>query len=73
MNINDDYILKALENIDSEEYLHMIKSELTRKFKKDKSSGTYVLKSKLMRYGQSKGFETEFIFKIIDEILDSGR
>ena len=71
--INDGYILKALESIDIKEYLHMIKSELTKKFKKDKSSNVYVLKSKLMRFGQSKGFETEHVFNIINEILNSGR
>jgi len=71
--INDGYILKALESIDSEEYLHMIKSELTKKFIKDKSANEYVLKSKLIRFGQSKGFETEHVFNIINEILNSGR
>jgi regulatory protein len=71
--INDGYILKALENIDSEEYLQMIKSELIKRSKKDKSPNAFVLKSKLMRFGQSKGFETEFVFKIINEILNSGR
>jgi SOS response regulatory protein OraA/RecX len=51
----------------------MIKSELIKKFQKDKSSNTFVLKSKLIRFGQSKGFETELIFKNIDEILNSDR
>lgn len=71
--ISDGYILKALESIDSMEYANMIKSELTKKFKKDKSSDEYLLKSKLMRFGQSKGFETELVFNIINEILNSGR
>jgi regulatory protein len=69
--IGDRHILKALESIDKSEYLHMIKSELIKKFKKDKSSDRYVMKSKLMRFGQSKGFETELVFNIIDEILNS--
>ncbi len=71
--IDNNIILKALESIDSEEYLKMIKSELTKKFKKDKSSNAYVLKSKLLRFGQSKGFETEHVFNIINEILNSNR
>ena len=62
-----------MESIDSKEYIDMIKSELTKKFKKDKSSSTYVLKSKLLRFGQSKGFETELVFKIINEILNPDR
>ncbi len=72
-SINDGYILKALESIDIEKYLHMIKSELIKKLKKEKSANAYVLKSKLMRFGQSKGFETDHIFNIINEILNSGR
>ena len=71
--IDNNIILKALGSIDSEEYLKMIKSELTKKFKKDKSSNAYVLKSKLLRFGQSKGFETEHVFNIINEILNSDR
>ncbi|UCH14287.1 MAG: RecX family transcriptional regulator [Bacteroidales bacterium] len=71
--LGDNYILKALGSIDSNEYLNMIKSELSKKLKKEKSSDTYMLKSKLMRFGQSKGFETELVFNILDEILSTKR
>lgn len=71
--LSDVYILKALESIDSNEYLNMIKSELSKKLKKEKSSDTYILKSKLMRFGQSKGFETELVFSIMNEILNTNK
>ena len=73
VGICDGYILKALESIDSKEYLHMIKTELIKKYKRDKSSSAYLMKSKLMRFGQSKGFETELIFNIINEILNTNK
>ena len=71
--INDDYILKALESIDNKEYLYMIKTELMKKYKRDKSSNVYLTKSKLMRFGQSKGFETELVFSIMNEILNKNK
>ena len=72
-DINDDYILKALESIDNKEYLYMIKTELIKKYKRDKSSNVYLMKSKLMRFGQSKGFETELVFSIMNEILNTNK
>ncbi len=69
--ISNSHVLKALESIDRSEYLNMIKSELNKKFKKAKTADKYIMKSKLVRFGQSKGFETELVFKIIDEILNS--
>ncbi len=69
--ISNRHILKAMESIDRSEYLNMIKSELNKKFKKAKTADKYIMKSKLVRFGQSKGFETELVFKIIDEILNS--
>jgi regulatory protein len=71
--ISDIHIMKAMDGIDSKEYKDMIKSELIKKLRKDKSSRAYVLKSKLLRFGQSKGFETDLVFNIINEILNSYR
>lgn len=71
--INDGYILNALESIDNKEYLYMIKTELIKKYKRDKSSNVYLIKSKLMRFGQSKGFETELVFSIMNEILNTNK
>ncbi len=71
IGLNEAHIMKALQSIDNKEYLNMIKSELSKKLKKEKITDTYILKSKLMRFGKSKGFETEFVFSVADEILSS--
>ncbi len=67
--IKDIHILKALGSIDSSEYAQIIKSELLKKSKRIRTSNAFEIKSKLMRFGQSKGFETELLFNVIDELL----
>jgi len=69
--ISKAYISKALDSIDSSDYRLMLKSELMKKFKKSGSSDKLALKSKLLRFGQYRGFETELIFDIINEILSA--
>ena len=67
--IKDIHILKALGSIDSSEYAQIIKSELLKKSIRIRTSNAFEIKSKLMRFGQSKGFETELLFNVIDELL----
>ncbi len=67
--IPDTYISNALEKIDSTEYRQILMAEMAKKYKLLRSSDKYESKSRLMRFGQSRGFETELIFKIIDELL----
>ncbi len=68
--ISNEHISKALESIDSSDYRRILETELMKKLRKPGSPGKLALKSKLLRFGQSKGFETELIFSIIDEILN---
>jgi len=67
--INNEHISKALESIDSSDYRLILKSELMKKFRKPGSSGTLAFKRKLMRFGQGRGFETDLVFNVINEIL----
>jgi regulatory protein len=67
--VSNEYISKALDSIDSSEYRSILKSELLKKLKKSHSSGKTEMKSKLVRFAQSKGFENELIFNVINEIL----
>ncbi len=67
--INSEQITKALDSIDNSGYRSILKSELMKKLKKSRSSGRIELKSKLVRFAQSKGFENELIFNVINEIL----
>ena len=67
--IFDNYISNALEKIDNSEYKQILKAEITKKYKGIHTSNKYELKSKLMRFGQSRGFETDLVFQVIDELL----
>ena len=67
--ISSENISKALESIDNSDYRSILKSELMKKLKKSRSSGRTELKRKLVRFAQSKGFENELIFNVINEIL----
>jgi regulatory protein len=67
--ISSEHISKALDSIDYSDYRGKLKSELMKKFKKSRSSGRTELKSKLVRFAQSKGFENDLIFNVINEIL----
>jgi len=58
----------ALEEIEEEEYLHVLETELIKKKKSIKAKNQFDLKGKLLRFGQSKGFETENIIRIIQNL-----
>jgi len=58
----------ALEEIEEEEYLHILETELIKKKKSIKAKNQFDLKGKLLRFGQSKGFEIENIIRIIQNL-----
>jgi len=58
----------ALEEIEEEEYLHVLETELIKKKKSIKAKNQFDLKGKLLRFGQSKGFEIENIIRIIQNL-----
>lgn len=68
-NISPDQIESALEKIDPEEYVDILRRELQKKSKGLKAKNQYDLKGKLFRFAQSKGFENELIYKIINECI----
>lgn len=63
--IPESTISLALEEIEEGEYLHVLETELIKKKKTIKAKNQFDLKGKLLRFGQSKGFETENIIRII--------
>lgn len=67
--INDEYISFALGEIDRSEYRQILRDELVKKYKLVHTSDTYEMKGRLMRFGQSRGFETDLVFQIIDELI----
>lgn len=65
--IPEDLIIKALHSIDNEEYTNLIKNLIEAQRKKVKSKNPYEMKAKLMRFGLSKGFESNLIYEIIGD------
>jgi regulatory protein len=68
--ISNYSIDKGLKEIDSDDYLKTIQALLIKKKKelKGKSFTEWQLKSKLLNYVSSKGFESDIIYSALDEL-----
>lgn len=69
--IPESTIILALEEIEEEEYLHVLETELIKKKKSIKVKNQFDLKGKLLRFGQSKGFEIEYILRVIKSLTQN--
>lgn len=67
-NIPGDIIDSALQSIDEEEYRQTVREIVMSHRKSVKAKNNYDLKGKLMRFGQSKGFESNLLYDIMNEI-----
>ena len=65
-NISGKIINMALEQIDETEYLETLEKLLQEKIRKIKFKNQFDRKAKLMRFAQSRGFESELVFKLIE-------
>lgn len=63
-------IQDALDEIDEETYISVLRELLAEKNKSIKDKNPYHRKAKLMRYAMSRGFEQELVFDEIDRLLD---
>jgi regulatory protein len=69
-NIQGVIIRTALDSIDSESYMKVLKELITRHKRSVKAKNQYDLKAKLLRYGLSKGFESSLLYELLKEIAD---
>jgi regulatory protein len=65
--ISGDILIKALNSIDNEVYIKFINELISIRRKSVKSKNKYDLKAKLLRYGLSKGFESQLLYDILNE------
>ena len=63
-------IKTALKEIDEKDYLQNLYSLVDKKNALIKETNVYKRKQKLLGYLQYRGYETELIFKVINETLD---
>lgn len=68
--IKSDTIGIALGEIDSEEYIDLIKNLITSRRKTLSARNQYELKGKLLKYGLSKGFESNLLYDLLNDIED---
>lgn len=66
--IPGDMISSALESIDDEQYRKIIEELLRSHRRSVKAKNQYDLKGKLLRYGLSKGFESDLLYEILSVI-----
>ncbi len=66
--IPENIITEALSGISNDEYREMLKEILSSHHRKVKAKNRFEMKGKLMRYGLSKGFESQLIYDLLNEI-----
>lgn len=67
--INEKHICEAMDEINETEYHEILESILSQKLRSVKDDDKIQLKAKLYRYAQGRGFESDLIFKYIEELL----
>jgi len=68
--IPEKFIHQALNEIPSEEYDLVLEKELLKKRKSIKDTDEHTIKSKLIRYASSKGFENGKIFDMVNSMIN---
>ena len=66
--VPQDIISSALESIDNDLYIKLLRELIEAHRKSVKAKNQYDLKAKLLRYGLSKGFESSLLYDILNEI-----
>ena len=66
-NIYGKYVDEVLNEIDKEEYKDVLAQLLKNKRSSIKDTDPYKIKSSLIRYASSRGFEPDLIYQVIDE------
>ena len=67
-NISSGQISSALASLDDDQYRQMIRDTLDSHRKFIKAKNQYDLKGKLLRFGLSKGFESNILYDLLNSI-----
>ena len=62
-------IIEAVSLINENEYFELLKKETKKKLRSLNDKDPYVKKGKLHRFASSKGFESDVIFKVLDDVM----
>jgi len=69
-NIPEEYIYQVLDEINDLEYEEILKKEIQKKYKPISNKSLLQVKSKLIRFGLSKGFEQTKVYKIVSQLVN---
>ena len=68
--VPQDIISSALDSIDNNLYIKLLRELIEAHRKSVKAKNQYDLKAKLLRYGLSKGFESNLLYDILNDLGD---
>ncbi len=68
--IPEDTITEAISSIDNDQYISFLRKLLEDHRRTVKAKNKYDLKSKLLRYGLSKGYESSLLYDILNDLDD---
>ena len=66
--VPQDIIRSALDSIDNDLYIKLLRELIEAHRKSVKAKNQYDLKAKLLRYGLSKGFESNLLYDILNDL-----
>lgn len=67
--VSEEIIAGSLDNIDDMEYENTLNTELQKKLVSIHSGNTLKVRGKLFNFAQSRGFESDLTYKVIDLIM----
>ena len=70
-HISSGLIKNALDEISENDYDELLKKELEKKLNTIKDADEYTIKSKLVRFGLSRGFENGKVFDMVSSIIEN--
>ena len=68
-HIEKSIIDEALLSIDDDTYLTALKNEMTMKNRSIHETNIFRRKARLFQFAAGRGFETDLVYRIIDEIV----
>jgi len=71
--IGIEFISKAIQGISENDYDSVLLNELNKKYLLLKESDEYTIKSKLIRYALSKGYENGKVFDMVSKVIENNK
>ena len=66
--IPDEIIRNAIESINDEEYLDLLKNIIKKQKRTVKAKNQFELKGKLLRHCLAKGFESHLVYDLLNDL-----